>query len=213
MRCVSWNVRDLRHSRRRGVVGRYLKDWGADIICLQETLLTCTDHRIWSDLGWGGETSQVRIGATGRSGGVMLAWKEMLFDKITEWRGRHVVAACLLCRADGLYFVFALAYGPTVPTVRGELWEDLIQMCRVFPNLPILIGGDFNVTLATTDRPNDTGGRDQGSARFREVLAQLGLGEMGPSDRRFTWRGLVLSPGLTDSSTRPSSSTYMPWQR
>ena len=110
----------------------------------------------------------------------MLAWKEMLFDRLTEWRGRHVVAACLLRRAYGLHF--ASAYEPTIPTVRGELWEDLIQMCGVFPNLPIHIGGNFNVTLATADRPNDTGGRDHGSARFREVLAQLGLGEMGPSD-------------------------------
>ena len=59
-------------------------------------------------------------------------------------------------------------------------------MCGVFQNLPVLIGGDFNVTLAAADRPNDTGRRDQGSVRFREVLAQLGLGEMGPLDRRFT---------------------------
>ena len=59
-------------------------------------------------------------------------------------------------------------------------------MCGVFPNLPVLIGGDFNVTLAAADRPNDTGGRDQGSAQFREMLAQLDLGEMGPFDRRFT---------------------------
>ena len=53
----------------------------------------------------------------------------------------------------------------------------------------MLIGGDFNVTLAVVDWSNDTGGRDQGSTRFKEVLAQLSLGEMGPSDRQFTWCG------------------------
>ena len=56
----------------------------------------------------------------------MLAWNAVLFDRITEWLGRYVVAACLICRANGLHFVFASAYGPTVPTVQGELWEDLI---------------------------------------------------------------------------------------
>ena len=55
--------------------------------------------------------------------------------------------------------------------------------------MPLLIGGDFNVTLTAADRPNDTGGLDPGSARFREMLANLNLGEMGPSDRRFTCRG------------------------
>ena len=43
MRSVSWNICSLRDPRRRGVVGRYLKEWGTNIICLQETLLTCTD--------------------------------------------------------------------------------------------------------------------------------------------------------------------------
>ena len=98
-------------------------------------------------------------------------------------------AAHLLRRADGIHFVFASAYGTMIPTVRGELWEDLILLCGAFPNVPTLIGGDFNVTLAAADRPNDAGGRDQGSARFREVLAQLGIGEMGPTNKRFTWRG------------------------
>ena len=43
--------------------------------------------------------------------------------------------------------------------------------------------------LAAVDWLNDTSGRDQGSAWFREVLAQLCLGEMGPSDWQFTQRG------------------------
>ena len=105
------------HPRLRGLVGHYLKEWGADIICLQETLLTCTDHCIWSNLGWGGESSQVCIGAAGCSGRVMLARKEALFDRITVWRGRFVVAARLLRWEDGLHFVFASAYEPTVPAV------------------------------------------------------------------------------------------------
>ena len=35
-----------------GVLQLYLKEWGADVICLQETLLTGMDHRIWSNLRW-----------------------------------------------------------------------------------------------------------------------------------------------------------------
>ena len=86
-------------------------------------------------------------------------------------------------------FVSASAYGPSATSLRGELCEDLVQLCGAFPDTPILIGGDFNVTLAAADRPNGAGGRDPRSAQFREVLAQLGLAEMGLPDRRFTWRG------------------------
>ena len=45
------------------------------------------------------------------------------------------------------------------------------------------------MTLVADDSPNGARGRDLGSTQFREVLAQLGLTEMGPSDWRFTWRG------------------------
>ena len=104
------------------------------------------------------------------------------------WCGRHIVAARLPCRADDRHLVIASAYGPAIPTNR-ELWEDLIQLCRAFLNMPLLIDRDFNMTLAAENWPNDTGDLDSRSARFREVLAQLGLDELGPADRRFTWGG------------------------
>ena len=47
MKCISWNVRGLQDERRRGIVGCYLREWGADIICLQETMLASSS----SDLG------------------------------------------------------------------------------------------------------------------------------------------------------------------
>ena len=152
-------------------------------------MLTQLDQRTWTSLGWGSSESYVAIAASGRSGGIILAWKEAIFDRVETWLGRHVVAACLVNRMDGSVFVTASAYGPSATSLRGVLCEDLVQLCGDFPDTPILIGGDFNVTLAAADRPNGAGGRDPGSAQFREVLAQLGLAEMGPSDRRFTWRG------------------------
>ena len=145
--------------------------------------------------------------AIGRRFVDMAPWKASSFDQEMTWRGHHIVAARLSCRANNRHLVIASAYGPAIPTNRGELWEDLLQLCRAFSNMPLLIGGDFNVTLDAEDRPNDMGDLDPGSARFREVLAQLGLGELGPGDRRFTWSGptsqsrinrFLYSPELSD---------------
>ena len=173
-------------------------------------MLGSTDHCIWSDLGWGGEATQVHIEANGRLGSVLLAWKASIFSQEMIWRSRHIVAARLVCRADDRRLIIASAYGPATPTIWGELWEDLTLLCKAFPNMPLLIGGDFNVTLAAEDWLNDEGSLDPGSARFREVLAQLGLGKLGPTDQRFTWRGptsqsridrFVYSPELSDIYT------------
>ena len=106
-------------------------------------MLTHTDQRMWTSLGWWSGESQVSIDASGQSSGIILAWKEATFDRSETWIGRHVVAARLVNRIDANAIVTASAYGPSTPTLRGELWEDLVHLCGVFPNTPILIGGDF----------------------------------------------------------------------
>ena len=152
--------------------------------------------------------AHVHINTTGRSGGVLLAWKETSFALQTTWRGRHVAAPCLTSGADDRQIVFASVYGPSISTSRGELWEDMIQMCETFPSHPVLIEGDFNVTLEAEDCLNGMGGRDPGSVQFRETLLRLCFIEMGSSDRWFTWRGpssqsridrFLCSPSLADA--------------
>ena len=189
MKCISWNIRGLRDERRRGIVGRYLREWGAEIICLQETMLAQLEQRTWTTFGWGSGVTHVAIEASGRSGGILLAWKEEIFVYLSTWRGRHVAAAHLRSRRDGTPFVVASVYGPTHPGRREELWEDLRKLHGAFQETPLLIGGDFNVTLRASDRPNGGGGRDPGSAQFRDLIDTLSLAEMGPLDRRSTWSG------------------------
>ena len=61
MKCISWNVWGLHDERRRGIVGWYLRDWGADVICLQETMLTHLEQQLWTSLRWGSGESQVSM--------------------------------------------------------------------------------------------------------------------------------------------------------
>ena len=79
MNCVTWNVQGLHNPYRQAVVGRYRREWGADVICLQETPLANPDQQTWSSLGWGRDATLVHINATGELSGVLLAWKEIVF--------------------------------------------------------------------------------------------------------------------------------------
>ena len=106
----------------------------------------------------------------------MLAEKEELFDHASTWKGRHVAAACLLSRRSGAAVVVASAYSPTVHTLQDELWEDI--HCYTYrQRLPCNPQGR-----------RLTEWRWQ-SCQFWDVLALLGMAEMGPADCRFTWRG------------------------
>lgn len=188
MKCVTWNIRGLRDDRRRGIVGRYLREWGASVVCLQETMLATCEDRIWKSVGRGQLDGYVAINAIGRSGGVIIAWNETLFAKVEEWKGAHVVATKLARLTDGWEWMVASVYGPTIPTRREELWGELASIANRYRGTPMLFGGDFNVTLEAMDRPDGTGGRDPGSEQFWAFLAEEGLMEMGPADCRYTWR-------------------------
>ena len=107
----------------------------------------------------------------------------------TTWQGCHIAAAKLVARADGSHLVATSAYGPTAVLRREELCEDLRQLCTSFSGSPLIIDGDFNITLVLEDRPNGLGGCDPGLAQLRLLLAHYGLQEMGPADRCFMLRG------------------------
>ncbi|XP_078445744.1 uncharacterized protein LOC144714826 [Wolffia australiana] len=186
MRCISWNVRGLRDAKRRGIVGKYLREWGATVVCLQETMLEDCGVGDWCGIGGSLLEGFIVVNVNGRSGGVVIAWNEAIFRK-EAWRGQFT-AAVRLTRSDGLGVVIASVYGPVNASLREGLWVELAELVDKFRRMPLLFGGDFNVTLGTNDRPNGGGGRDQGSEEFWAFLVAAGLQEMGPIDCCFTWR-------------------------
>ena len=81
----------------------------------------------------------------------------------------------------------ASIYGPASVPLWEELWVDILEVGEAFRGVPLLFGGDFNITLEATDRPNDFGGRDPISEEFLPCMAAGGLQEMGLSDCVHTW--------------------------
>ena len=128
------------------------------------------------------------VKATGRSGGVLIACNEGLYEKEEVWDEQFVVAAKLARRSYGLKIVVASVHGPVYANRRGRLWEELDEVVARFHDTPLLFGGDFNVTLVTDNMPDGIGGQDQGSEEFWEFLARAALQEMGPQDCNYTWR-------------------------
>ena len=51
MKCISWNVRGLRDVKRRRIVAKYLREWGATVVCLQETWLEKCETLDWRVVG------------------------------------------------------------------------------------------------------------------------------------------------------------------
>ena len=62
-----------------------------------------------------------------------------------------------LKREDGLGMTVVSVYGHMNVTWRKDLWRELAGVADAFQGSPLLMWGDFNVTLEVTDRPNSMG--------------------------------------------------------
>ena len=71
--CISWNMHELWDERRRRVVGRYLREWGATAACIQEIMLTSCEAKDWSLVGRGFLDGFVAVNANGHSEVIVVA--------------------------------------------------------------------------------------------------------------------------------------------
>ena len=53
-----------------------------------------------------------------------------------------------------------------------------MEVTKTFQGSPMLMGGDFNVTLEAKDRPNNARGQDPDSEDFRSFITKTTLQDM-----------------------------------
>jgi len=131
-RLISWNVRGLNQRSKRLKIRNLLKQWKADIICLQETKLDLISIRIVKSL-WGSQFADwCYLPSSGASGGILLMWDRRLVEKLEAHVGEYVVACNFRNCADNFIWALAGVYGPNLDPFRRSLWNWLVcSVCRI----------------------------------------------------------------------------------
>ena len=84
LRIVSWNVRGLNELDKWLRVRNLIRNWKADIVCLQETKLELINRDVICSL-WGGQhVDWLYLDFVGASSGVLLMWDNRVVDKVEE---------------------------------------------------------------------------------------------------------------------------------
>lgn len=99
------------------------------------------------------------IDALGRSGGVILAWNVVDYDKLDRWKGPHVADWTECDARSGMIYGVVPAYGSTNPTICINFGQTLPNSKR-FQDLPLTLGEGFNVMLEAENQPFGLGGQD-----------------------------------------------------
>ena len=137
------------------------------------------------------------VNANGRSGGVVIAWNEMVSTKVASRMGQFSVAVKLQRNSDDLEMIVLSINDPTYVRRRTELWGELAEVATTFQGSPIFMGGVFDGTIEAMNRQNNAGGQDLDSKDLRSFITKAMLQEIGPVNCEYPWRS-------TNRNTMPS---------
>ena len=162
-----------------------LKDWHADIICLQEIkmeLITAWRVRsLWrcKHVDW------IFLGSNGASGGNLLMWDKRLVEKLEDAVGYFSVICKFKNMEDHKVWMFTGVYGPNIAGERSLLWDELAGICSWW-DVPWCLGGDFNVVHFSSERMGSTRFSSD-MYDFSDFISVNGLVDTPLAGGNFTW--------------------------
>ena len=95
---------------------------------------------------------------------------------------------------DGFRWRFSGFYGDPCPSKRQLYWS-LLRRLRDVDSLPWVCGGDFNELLSVNEKIGDSEKSISGIIRFREVIDDCDLFDLGWSGPSLTWNNRRVGQG------------------
>jgi exonuclease III len=148
MSVLSWNCRGLGNPVTVRDLNRLVKEKKPDLVFLMETKMNnkkCDFIRI--KLGF---DYSFCVDCVGRSGGLLLLWRNDLNVIIQTYSRRHI-SAIIDCNGVNSDWRFTGFYGHPITATRKESW-DLLRHLHTFQPTPWLCTGDFNEIINLSEK-------------------------------------------------------------
>ena len=193
LKCLSVNIRCLNKSLKRRTVFRWLHHQHCPFVFLQETYSSKECENIWQ-AEWGGEVFFSQ--GTKHSKGTMILinpkTKFKVEKTICDKNGRYVILDLLL--ADIYAIVLVNIYASNDANQQISFLKEIQQQLQEFPEEIIVIGGDFNCTLAKKDKRGGNNGNRKNLVveEIKKLCNLYDLNDiwrvLNPEAEEFTWR-------------------------
>jgi exonuclease III len=170
----------------------YLRIHRIDIVCLQETIKQDFSDQELRSLEVGEKFFWCWLPANGQSGGMLLGFRDSVFEVGRVSLGRYFISASILSRADRFKLEVMGVYGPADHAFSPVFLQEISDKVAA-SELPILMGGDFNLLRDAADKSNDRVNWARMEA-FNENIANWGLHELPRTGARYTWTNKRLNP-------------------
>jgi hypothetical protein len=144
MRGVFWNSNGFKDPKKHKFISDLTKENNLNFIAISETGRGDFTPRFLKNLCAGRDYLWHCKAPIGRSGGILLGIDLQFFDIGAIDEGDHYVKFHLCNKADDFKWALVVVYGPAQAEQKEHFLAELVHMCS-HENLPLLMGGDYNI--------------------------------------------------------------------
>lgn len=184
MKIVSWNVRGINASDKRGKIHKFLESSKANIVLLHETKLS--QETFQKSLAKWPRWSSVHFPSMGASGGLAILWKPFtiqghLIQQQANWKMLQVLDF------DVSFNLFNV-YGPTSTEENLKTWDQLPMLIQSQNSHQVILGGDFNAILNQNEKIGGIFPPIKTIQDFAKFVENNDLMDNRPSNGKFKWK-------------------------
>jgi hypothetical protein len=128
----------------------------------------------------------------GRSGGMLLEADLQFFDIGAIDEDDYYIKFHLCNKSDDFKWALVVVYGTAQSEHKESFLAELVHMCS-HENLPLLMGGDYNILRHPFKKNNDHY-HARWSFLFNAVIDGLNLRELQMLERKYTWANNLATP-------------------
>ncbi|KAL4385916.1 hypothetical protein GQ457_09G028800 [Hibiscus cannabinus] len=186
---ASWNIRGLGKAEKKASVRRLIKSSKARVVFIQETKLrTCEDKLIRSLCGLSSSYKFAYSPSVGSAGGLITLWDPAFFTLETSTIEQRFISITGMIHTFNLKCMLINIYAPNDFHCRQEFFGSISSLAAS-SNLPILLGGDFNIVRNAEEK---VGMVTQWGAMkaFSDFIDDLSLIDLPLHGGKFTWSNL-----------------------
>jgi exonuclease III len=192
MKVFIWNIRGFGRRGRRNQLKDFLRLNKVDIFFLQETIRQDFSLAELDSLEVGDKFFWSWLPASGHSGGILIGFRDSVFEVGVTFKGSFLVATQECVKASRFFFEFVGVYGPADHSRSGAFLTELEQIVNR-SQYQVMVAGDFNLIRGRADKNN----RNIDWPRlnlFNDCIARLHLSEVVRTGARFTWSNKQHNP-------------------
>ncbi|GMI83371.1 hypothetical protein HRI_002006400 [Hibiscus trionum] len=197
-RCLllSWNIRGLGKFEKKATVRNLVKKTRAKILFLQESKLQEVNGKIAGQLfGKHSSFNYCFSSSIGSAGGIITSWDPDFFEIENRLIDRNYIILIGKLVKENIRCCLVNVYASNDDSHRLQMFHALKNNLFDF-NLPVILGGDFNVVSSTEERSE--GSVNKVAIRnFNSFIEELAVIDLPLHGSRFTWSNYRDNPSFS----------------